>query len=423
MRFWLLPLSLACTVEEPHPAVRPDHDDPTWTDVGPILARCATCHSDGGLTFPITGYTEAATLAPIIASVVSTRQMPPWRAGPVSELAFLDDPSLTDSEIDTVVAWADAGAPLGDADPDVPLVGPAPDHLPRVDAVLSMSEPYVPSVSPDDHRCFVLDRGDLGDTWVTGIEVLPQNLAAAHHLMVLALIPSDPDYNPVTADAADPGPGFDCTETTAGSFPGEYQQIGGWLPGRGAVMYPEGSGVFLDKNAMILLKAHYFTPSSNGEPDLTQVHLMTAPDVTVKAAELKVNNAAWSRQRGVAVPAGQTVTNTMVTGVREEASQMADIDPTNGLRVHWVLLHMHALGVSARLEVLRRGERIVLLDIPDWDFDWQLEYWLAEPFLLKPDDELRISCVHTNPTDEDVWWGELTSEEMCIARMFVSEPE
>lgn len=430
---WLLSLVLACTVDE-QPARTPEAPTaptalttPTWTDVAPILARCAGCHDDSGLTWRIAGYDDAASLAPIIAAMVSSRRMPPWRAGPLADVRYADDPSLTDVEIATVVAWAEADAPLGDADPDVPLVGPPRAQLPRVDAVWTMAEPYVPEHSPDDHRCFVLDRGDAEDAWVTGIEVLPQNLAAAHHLMVLAVETTDPENTPLTADAADPGPGFDCKEVTAGSFPGSYQQLGGWLPGRGATLFPEGAGVFLSKDATVLLKAHYFTPSPGGEADLTQVRVMVEPEITVEAAELKVNNGEWTRHASIAVPAGETSEHRMVSTVAEEAAQMADIDPGNGLQVHWVLLHMHELGVSARLSVRRGGsgpdaEEFVLLDIPDWDFDWQLEYWLAEPFFLEADDELELECTHTNPGPEDVWWGELTSDEMCIARMFVSEP-
>src|SRR6185436_13464130 len=122
-----------------------------------------------------------------------------------------------------------------------------------------------------------------------------------------------------TADAAEPGPGWDCSETVATAFPGDVQQLGGWLPGRGAVLYPEGSGVFLPKEATVILKAHYFTPTAGDVPDLTRVRLSTASEVSLRASELKVNNPEWQRQRGIAVPAGETVEHRMVAGVRAES--------------------------------------------------------------------------------------------------------
>src|SRR5688500_13969773 len=125
MRGWLFSAILACDVgappgsSEPSPSSDPSPSSssdagsgPDWSEVAPILARCAGCHADGGIGFPITGYATAAALAPVIAEVVSSRRMPPWPAGPLSEPAFVGDPSLDEAEIATVVAWADAGAPL-----------------------------------------------------------------------------------------------------------------------------------------------------------------------------------------------------------------------------------------------------------------------------------------------------------------------
>jgi hypothetical protein len=62
------------------------------------------------------------------------------------------------------------------------------------------------------------------------------------------------------------------------------------------------------------------------------------------------------------------------------------------------------------------------VDIPRWDYDWQLTYTLAEPLRVGPDDELRLVCTFSNDTDRDVAFGESVTDEMCVARLLVAEP-
>src|SRR5439155_1004584 len=53
--------------------------------------------------------------AKAIKERVVTRQMPPWHLDKtVGIQQFVNDRSLTDQQIDTIVRWVDAGAPLGD---------------------------------------------------------------------------------------------------------------------------------------------------------------------------------------------------------------------------------------------------------------------------------------------------------------------
>lgn len=412
--------AIGCAADAPH---GPRHAPPTWVEVAPIVARCAGCHDGTGLTIPLRTWREFQAFAPVIGSVVASRTMPPWRAGP-GDVAFLDDPSLTDDEIATVTAWADADGPLGDGDPDALLSGPEPQALDDVDVTLRMDDGYVPTVVPDDNRCFVLDRSAIGDAWVTGLRIRPGAGSGAHHMMLVAVTPTDAENTPQLADAGDPGPGFACKpeETGGSSFPGDYVQLGGWLPGRGAESFPDGVGMHLPADATVILKAHYFTPGSDGAPDWSRVEFTLADEVDRKAADVKIGTSAWSRHNSVAVPAGERQRHTLTTTVSGETDALPEFHDEDGVLVHWVLLHMHTTGVSAKLEVIRGDETLTLLDIPRWDYDWQLEYWLQEPFSLRPTDQLRLSCLYDNRTDQDVWWGEETTDEMCVARILVSEP-
>ena len=94
---------------------------PTFnTHVAPIIFNnCANCHRDGQVApMSLTSYQQARPWARAIKSKVLAREMPPWFADPRFG-SFRNSRGLSQEEIDTVVAWADAGAPEG--------TGPAPE--------------------------------------------------------------------------------------------------------------------------------------------------------------------------------------------------------------------------------------------------------------------------------------------------------
>jgi len=82
----------------------------------PILQKnCQSCHRPGQIApFSLLTYQDARPMAPAMKMAVATKKMPPWNADPKYGV-FSNDRSLAQSDIDTIVAWADQGAPEGDA--------------------------------------------------------------------------------------------------------------------------------------------------------------------------------------------------------------------------------------------------------------------------------------------------------------------
>ena len=134
-------------------------DAPTWHgDISPIVeGRCVSCHQDGEIApFSLTDYADAGPIAEALASSVEARTMPPWGAEP-GHRDYLRDPSLTDDQVALFRAWADAGAPEGDA-------ASAGDPLPELESppitvheTLRSDLAYTVQGDPDDYRCFVID--------------------------------------------------------------------------------------------------------------------------------------------------------------------------------------------------------------------------------------------------------------------------
>src|SRR5262245_65148504 len=97
------------------PAVAADAPSaPTFTkDVAPIMMRsCVSCHRPGQVApFSLLTYEDARPWARSIKNRVSRREMPPWNLDPtVGIKEILDDPSLSEHELQTIVKWVDTGA-------------------------------------------------------------------------------------------------------------------------------------------------------------------------------------------------------------------------------------------------------------------------------------------------------------------------
>src|SRR6202030_125412 len=87
-------------------------------DVAPILqAKCQDCHHTGGMApMSLVTYEETRPWAAAMKQRVETRMMPPWHLDKtVGIQRFQNDLSLSDEQIATIVRWASAGAPLGNA--------------------------------------------------------------------------------------------------------------------------------------------------------------------------------------------------------------------------------------------------------------------------------------------------------------------
>ncbi len=109
--------AIGVTLVLPGLALAQDDATPTYSkDVAPIFREsCEACHRPGYIApMSLQNYAESRPWARSIKNRVETRQMPPWHIDPaVGVQEFQNDRSLTQVEIETIVRWADGGAPQG----------------------------------------------------------------------------------------------------------------------------------------------------------------------------------------------------------------------------------------------------------------------------------------------------------------------
>ncbi len=161
---------------------------PTFAeDVAPLLEKhCQVCHRPGEIgPMPLLTYDQVRPWAKAIKSAVLTRTMPPWDADPHYG-QFANNRSLSESDIQTLVSWADTGAASGDL-----ATAPKPVHFPdgwqigTPDIIFEMpKEFHVPATGVVDYQWIKMPTGFTEDTWVQAVEVRPSNRTVVHHAVV-----------------------------------------------------------------------------------------------------------------------------------------------------------------------------------------------------------------------------------------------
>jgi hypothetical protein len=135
-------------------------------------------------------YEEVRPWAKAIRRVVLQKKMPPWGAD--SHYGkFVNDRSLSEREIDTLVSWVETGAIEGD-----PAAAPEPLqfeegwNIGKPDAVVAMPKPFaVPAEGVIEYQYIVFPSGFTEDKWVERVEIRPGNRAVLHHVNAFASPP------------------------------------------------------------------------------------------------------------------------------------------------------------------------------------------------------------------------------------------
>jgi hypothetical protein len=337
--------------------------------------------------------------------------MPPWKAVPNVGPKFQHVRSLSDYDVQTIVAWAEAGAPEGDP-ADLPPAPTFPQDWTMEgspDLVIDTGADFeITSGGDDVYRCFVVPTNLPEDVYIQGIEYAPGNRRIVHHILAYV----DKDGQARKKDAEEPGPGYSCF-----SGPGipVHGDLGGWAPGALPSVLPDGIGRSLPKGADVVIQVHYH-PSGKTESDRTRIGLK----FTRKPVRQTLHWTA-ALNPDLKLPPG-------ASNVEVKAAWKAPVD----LTAYAVSPHMHLLGKDMLMSVtFPDGRTQDLIRIDDWDFNWQYQYYLEKPIDLPKGTVLNVTAHFDNsasnprnPRRDDpklVTWGEATTDEMCIGFLAVTK--
>ena len=122
-KFWPGLAALALFGFQTQVMAQADHEVTYNGEVGRIInENCVVCHREGGIgPMQLSNYDQVRPWAPLIQLRVANRQMPPYAYDHGIGIQDLQgDWRLQQADIDTIVAWVNQGAPLGDPDQAVP---------------------------------------------------------------------------------------------------------------------------------------------------------------------------------------------------------------------------------------------------------------------------------------------------------------
>ncbi len=356
-------------------------------DVAPLLKRqCAGCHREGGIgPWAMNGYGRVKNYARMIEEVVLTRRMPPFDPNP-DYGQFANEHRLSRDETQTLLRWIDAGAPRGEGpDPLAETLPPLDDWpLGKPDVVLRLPEPQaIPATGVLDYRQIAVPSPLTNEFWIGGVDIRPGNRRVVHHAILYAQWPDCPDN---------------------GSGNGVY--IFGWAPGATPAAYPDGVGKRIPAGATFSVEMHY-TTSGSPQTDQTEVALYLRSGPQSREAETR-----QVVESHLDIPPGEG-----------EAKHHATYAFRTPATIYSLFPHMHFRGKWMRYELLLPdGKRETLLQVPRYDFKWQMTYRLREPRPVPAGSWLLVTGAfdnsEANPANPDprrrVHFGLQSWDEMFI---------
>lgn len=415
-----------------------------WTfneHIAPIIYRhCAGCHRPDQVgPFALLEYEQVKRRAKTIKAVVDSGYMPPWHPSSQSP-EFADTRQLSDADRKTLLEWIEQGAPQGEPKDKTPLpkfetewmLGPP-------DLIVNMPQSFdIPADGPDIYRSFVFPVNLPEDRWIKAIELRPQARSAVHH----ALFFVDAERQARLRDGRDgqagiPGMGF--LNVGGGEGLGNNRNgagqalingllnrqggagnnsivealsrgLGGYVPGTTPARLPGDLALLLPAGSDIIMQTH-FHPTGKAAREQAQLGLYFADTPPSKLLVPIQVPAMFGFGAQIDIPAGES--NYRVEDQFELPIAVEAI--TVGGHAHYLCREMR---ITATLP---DGNKTLLLEINDWDLDWQDRYTFASPIVLPAGTQLQTELIYDNSPANPrnpyspprrIRWGRESNDEM-----------
>ena len=416
-------LLLSAVTRVPTRAQQPTRPAVTFSkDVAPILYKhCVTCHRPGEIgRMSLLTYEQARPYAKAIANAVTNRTMPPWHADAPAG-TFHNERLLTDSERETLAAWAARGAVNGDPN-DLPAqpTFSAGWVLGNPDVVLEMVEEYrIPAKGTVQYEWFYIPTKFTEAKWVKSIEVRPGNRAAVHHVLVYHRAKPDGKMVPLArgnqkhqSNPPPDEPGISEHPRRTDLMAMTPRLVATYAPGTNPQVAPAGTAFRLEPGGLIELQMHY---TATGQPasDRTKVGITFATDAGIREVRAQhFFNAAMK------LPAGAA-----------DVSVTTDLEFLRDATVWGLFPHTHLRGKRwAYTLELPSGEKKSILSVPRYDFNWQTYYVFKKPLQVRKGSKIVATAWYDNSAANrnnpnphvDVFWGDQTWQEMQYTGVLLS---
>lgn len=370
-----------------------------YKDVQPILQKnCVTCHRPSGdnnmgmiAPMALRTYSEVRPWAKSIARQVEARTMPPWHATPAFHGVFENERTLTEEQITTIVKWVKSGAKRGPgSEPDLAPEESTGWTIGEPDLIVPFDEPYWVADWVDDYyaslRVTLTKKLLPEDRWIKAMQFKPGS-EVVHHIVLFT-----DDYNAESM-----------------GFP--MGMLGGTGPGTDATVFPEGYGRSLETDTMLTFNMHYHKESGPG------TGMWDQSAIAFVFHDKPVHHAvSWGAvgTMAISIPAFADNHEVVAQEVFNEDTTLLALFP-----------HTHIRGKASKYTAYYPdGTEEVLLDVPNYDFNWQTNYVFKEPKKIPAGTRIKVQMWYDNSKERAEWadfdpsrtvhFGQPTTDEMMF---------
>ena len=400
---------------------------PTFSkDIAPILqAKCQECHQPNSIApMSLITFAEARPWARSIKQRVATRQMPPWHIDQsVGVQKFKNDMSLSQKQIDTIVAWVDAGAPQGDPKDLPPRKRIAADNewkgvqdgFGPPDLVIRSSEYKMPASGQDVwYRPMTESIPITEPRWVKMVEIRPTSLKARkvlHHSIAYQVLSPENVQSVNTGTANGPG-----GPATFDDLVNRRPQLMEWAIGKGYDLFAEGTGKMIMPGEKLSWDQHLH---ASGEEVMvgSEIALWLYPKGQEPKKRSYLIAFTGLKKRGFLDIAPNTISYTEGFTVLKENTMITNFQP-----------HFHLRGKAMEVKaILPDGSTQVVSYVGNFNFNWMTNYIYADDAapVFPKGTVIQVSAWYDNTKnnpnnpDPDQWvgYGDRTVDEMAHAWM------
>lgn len=336
-------------------------------DVAPILINhCVRCHVDGGVApWSMTDYNKIVGWSAMIEQVLLSKRMPPWKADP--EIGkFSNSFAIKEEDRRKLLRWIEDGMqfgegkdPLKNLSPDKALISET--NL-KPDTTITLKKEKIPANGIIDYRYQKIKLGLKEGKWLAGLKISTGNPKVVHHLSISSS--STPEL------ALDRKPRKWVDNIIAVIANGTSKSF----------IFPEGSGIFLDKNSELNIQTHYVTTGKK-EEDTSTIHLFYHDKPPKKQY---FSFSVWDD-------------NFKIKPFEKNKIIEQQDTITKNIKVHSVFPHMHYRGKQIKMIATKpNGDVVELVSVPDYDFNWQFRYVLKKPIFLPSGTIIKAEGIFDN---------------------------
>jgi hypothetical protein len=374
-------------------------------NVAPILIeQCQACHREGGIApWAMSNYQVVQGFAPAMREAIVSKRMPPGQINPKYADVIVNHRTLSHTEEETLLAWIDAGAPVeGDRDPLTETVYSTSEWVHgEPDMIIEVPAQEIPAVGTMGpraipYRYVSVDLGLTEDKWLRGSEFLPSEPTVMHHMLNTVSLPGERNRNILGASGE-------------GQGDMDYATISAYVPGGTPDYYDENTGGLLRAGSIVNLQLHY-TPDGTARTDKARIGLYFHDEGVVPEERMAGDCACIFPDKWTPIPPYDP-----------NFVQTAEIVLENDINLHTFLPHMHFRGKSMKATAFYPdGTSEELIDIPKYDYAWQLSYTWREPKFIPKGTRLFVEGAFDNSAENpmnpdpsrEVPWGQMSTDEM-----------